>query len=187
MSDNLRTYTKAVYGFDHVMRLVPADAWDQPSPCEAWSARDVVGHVVAVQRYLLSLIEGTAPTMDPFTDPGRHAGDDPAATWAETRDALLAALDTAGALQRVVQSFWGEIPIDEALANNLADTTVHAWDVARATGVDENLDQGVAERALAQITPAVDHMRAGGMLGPAATPVDDSPAARLLALSGRQV
>ncbi|MGH1503241.1 MAG: TIGR03086 family metal-binding protein [Acidimicrobiales bacterium] len=187
MSDNLRTYTKAVYGFDHVVRLVPDDAWDDASPCEGWTARDVLGHVVAVQRYLLSLVEGTAPTMDPFTDPGQHAGDDPAATWAETRDALLEALDQAGVLQRVVQSFWGEMPIDSTLSNNLADTTVHSWDLARATGVDERLDQGVAERALAQITPAVEHMRAGGMLGPAADAVDDSASARLLALSGREV
>lgn len=186
MSQNLRDYTKALYGFDHVVRLVPDGAWDAPSPCEGWTARHVIGHVIAVQRYVLSLVEGTDPTMDPFTDPDRHAGDDPAATWAETRDTLLAALDRPEVLRRRVPSFWGEIEIDQALESNLGDTTVHAWDLARAAGVDDRLDPGVAARAVELIEPRAEAMRESGMFGPVGALGDDPSAAdRLLALAGR--
>jgi hypothetical protein len=41
MSTNLRAYTKAIYAFDAVAQRVPADAWDRPSPCDDWTARQV--------------------------------------------------------------------------------------------------------------------------------------------------
>jgi len=44
MSTNLRNYTKALYGFDAVVQRVPEDRWDADSPCDGWSARDVVTH-----------------------------------------------------------------------------------------------------------------------------------------------
>ena len=28
------------------VRAVPDDAWSRPSPCDGWTARDVVGHMV---------------------------------------------------------------------------------------------------------------------------------------------
>ena len=82
MSDNLRWYTKALYGFDHVVRLAPVGGWDRPSPCEGWTARHVVGHVLAIQRYIEDAIQGRPPSMNPMVDPQLHAGDDPSGAWA---------------------------------------------------------------------------------------------------------
>ena len=48
MSENLRNFTKAIYGMDAVVQRVPVDAWDNGSPCEGWTARDVVGHQAGV-------------------------------------------------------------------------------------------------------------------------------------------
>ena len=42
MSEHLRTYTAAMYQLDHVMRLVPDGAWDNPSPCEGFFEPAVV-------------------------------------------------------------------------------------------------------------------------------------------------
>ena len=98
MSTNLRLFTKAIYGMDHVVRLANPTDWTRPSPCDDWTARHVLGHVNAIQRYQESLIRGTEVSMNPMVDPDRHAGDDPAATWAATRDAILIALDEPGGL-----------------------------------------------------------------------------------------
>jgi uncharacterized protein (TIGR03083 family) len=48
VSENLRNYTKALFGFDHVARTVTPDGWDAASPCEGWTARHVAGHVISV-------------------------------------------------------------------------------------------------------------------------------------------
>ena len=50
-------FDRALAKFDAVVRQVPDDAWDNPSPCEAWNAANVVGHVAA-----------TPPMTEPAAD-----------------------------------------------------------------------------------------------------------------------
>lgn len=187
MSENLRWYTKALYGMDHVVRLAPALGWDRHSPCAGWRARDVLGHVIGVQHYLLSVIEGTPPTMNPMEDPGRHAGDEPAAAWATTRDVMLRALDRPDVLRRRVTSFRGEEEVDAMIGNNIVDTTVHAWDLARALGVDDRIDATLAARVRAVLEPVADTMRGPHRLGARVEwgPGADDQAV-LLGLAGRR-
>ncbi len=188
MSENLRTYTKAIFGLDHVVRLVPADAWSNASPCSQWTARDVLGHVIGIQRWIETLALGTQATIDPWDNPGQVAGDDPAAAWASVRDAVLAALDAPGVLNRVIESFVGLESIDTAIGWNVVDTTVHTWDIARAAGVDEAIDPALVAHVAAQVEPRVDHLRESTFIGaPAECPPDADSTTRLLALLGRAV
>lgn len=186
MSENLRWYTKALYGFDHVVRLAPADGWDRTSPCPGWTARSVAGHVLAIQRYFEAAIAGREPTMNPMVDPHEHAGNDPAAAWARARDAILAAVDQPGVLERVVRSFSGEKPVDELIGFNVVDTTIHSWDLASALGVDDRLDPGLVARASELIAPRAEQMRTPMVFGPRVALGPDADAqAALLALTGR--
>jgi len=187
MSEHLRWYTKAMYSMDHVVRLVPADAWGNPSPCEGWTARHVLGHVIAVQRYTLAGLRGEQYDRGLlFDQTDLSAGDDPAATWAEIRDTMLEALDQPGVLETVVPSSSGPTTVDERIGFNIADTTVHSWDLARAAGVDDRLDPGLVERIATMIAPRIESMR-GPMLFDPAVAVDAAAdaQARLLALCGR--
>lgn len=187
MSDNLRIWTKALYGFDHVARLAGPDDWDRPSPCDSWTAKHVVGHVLAIQRYFESLIEGTEATMNPMVDPDRHAGDDPYAAWAAARDAVLASVDRPGVLNRVVKGFSGPSPVDDMIGFNVADTTIHSWDLARALSVDDRLGPDCVARAIANVEPVAERLRAGGMFGEAVhVGATTDPQKRLLALTGRR-
>ena len=186
MSANLRIYTKALYRFDHVLRLVPPDAWSNASPCEGWDARDVVGHVIAVQRYIESLARGTQPLLNPYEDPGRHAGADPVAAWESTVDDVLAALDHPGVVMRTVQTFRAEEPLDAQLGWNVVDTLTHSWDIARAAGVDDRLDPGLVDHALIEASPMIDHMRQPPFFGDATGSASDAdPQTRLLTMLGR--
>ena len=45
MSDIAERYERVTSQFTERVRAVPEDAWDNPSPCEGWTARDVVGHL----------------------------------------------------------------------------------------------------------------------------------------------
>jgi uncharacterized protein (TIGR03086 family) len=188
MSEHLQWFTKAIYGFDHVVRLVPKDAWERPSPCSGWTARSVIGHVIAIQRYMEASLDDRDPTMNPMADPHKHAGDNPAAAWAATRDAILNALDRPGILHKTVKTFNGQQVADEMIGFNIADTTVHAWDLARATGVDDKLDLDLVDRILTRLEAVPDEkLRSPMVFGPK---VDvsryASKQARLLAHTGRQ-
>jgi uncharacterized protein (TIGR03086 family) len=187
MSENLRMYTKAVYGFDHVMRTVPEGTWDRPSPCEGWTALDVAGHAMGVVAMIRAFAEGTAPQH--HDGPPRDiTGADPHATWAELRDGVLEALDHQGVLQRVVPSPFGPMPLDTLIGTLLVDTLVHSWDLARATGADERLDPGLVERAHGVLAQLGDGIRGPGMFDPVVTTSDAASAQdRFIAFTGRRV
>lgn len=139
MSENLRRYTVAVFGFEHVVRLVPKAAWDSPSPCEGWTAREVAGHAMGVVNNIAAKV-GVGEAVDPFGDVGAIAGDDPAESFRAIRSRFLEAVDQEGALQRWVKSSLGDRSLDDYLAAMTGDTLVHTWDVARAVGLDDTLD-----------------------------------------------
>jgi uncharacterized protein (TIGR03086 family) len=187
VSENLRWYTKALYGMDHVVRLGSPSAWDNASPCEGWTARHAIGHVIAIQRSFEALIKEQPRPMHPMRDTEQHAGADPAHTWAEARDAVLEALDHPGVLDRIIPSFRGDEPIDAAIGFNVIDTTIHTWDVARALGVDDRLDPGLVDRVSVLLAARVEDMRGGRGYAPAVdVPEGADPQTALLALAGRQ-
>src|SRR5580693_9519427 len=45
MGDIDERYQRITGEFTARVRAVPSGAWDNPSPCEGWTARDVVGHL----------------------------------------------------------------------------------------------------------------------------------------------
>jgi uncharacterized protein (TIGR03086 family) len=67
-----------------------------------------------------------------------------------------------------------------------SDALVHTWDIARATGQDEQLDGAAVEFAWTWMEPAGERLRASGDFGPA---VEPPPGAnlqtRLLCFLGR--
>ena len=102
MSRNLRIYTRAMYGFDHVAKLI--SEWDAPSPCAGWTARHVIGHVTGIQQVQRATIVGTPLAINPMVDPHLIAGEDPYGTWATARDAILETLDHEGVIGRTVRT-----------------------------------------------------------------------------------
>jgi uncharacterized protein (TIGR03086 family) len=187
MTNNLRVYTKALYGFDHVVRSMPDAAWSSPSPCEGWTARDVLGHVIAVQGYVESLARGIAPTLNPYGMPGELVGSDPPRAWAAARESVLEALDVPGVLDNTVQTFRAEETIDNFLAWNVVDTLAHTWDLARAGDVDDRLDDDLVAHATAQAQPVIEAMRQPPFFSVDLIVSDDpSPTVQFLAMLGRR-
>ena len=130
MSKNLRDFTKAVYGFDHVMRGVRVTMWDNATPCEEWSARDVAGHVTGVIEMVGAQACGRRPAHDFMRAPGEIVGDDPYRSWYQVKEATLEALDRLGALERLAYTPKGRQPVDELIGDTVVDTIVHTWDLA---------------------------------------------------------
>jgi uncharacterized protein (TIGR03086 family) len=139
VSANLRMYTTVVFGFEHVLRLVPDSAWDGPSPCEGWTSRQLAGHAMGVVNNVAARA-GVGDNVDAFGDLDAIAGDDPVATFRGIRNRYLEATDQPGALQRTVTSSVGEMTLDRFIGMMIADTLVHTWDLAAAGGVAVELD-----------------------------------------------
>ncbi|MFV0526888.1 MAG: TIGR03086 family metal-binding protein [Acidimicrobiales bacterium] len=185
MSENLRRYQQALFGFDAVARRMTADQWGAPSKCDGWTNREVAGHVIwGVQRMAAGLGAAPSPAEAPEAE---VAGADPTATWVKSRDLASRALDRQGALATVVESPFGPQPIDDLLRIMTADIYTHAWDIGAAVGIDPALDPEVAEDLYPMLAAFGDGLRSPGMMGPEVPVPGDAPIVdRWLGLLGRQ-
>lgn len=183
MSENLRNFTAAVYGFDAVVQRMPADAWDKPSACEGWSGRDLLSHQCAV----LNGVAQVARTGAMAAPKAPDDVSDPTATWNTCRDELLTALDAPGVIQQQ-GPFWFDAPTVDAMIGIVQwDPLAHAWDLAQTCGIDACLDEQVAAKSLETILAMQPMLEESGRIG---TPVEvaaDAPASvKFLGATGRQ-
>ena len=188
MSENLRNYTKAVYGFDHVLRLTSEKALARKSPCQGWTGKDVVEHAFQGVKMMQSFAAtGNGPKSLP------KVGVDPWKAWAKLRDDTFAVLDQPGVLQGTAKEpfgpGFGDMSVDDLLGFMSADLTVHTWDLARTAKVDERIDAGLAKATLAAWKALPEEvLRMEGMFSPAVKPIKGADAqARLLNFLGREV
>jgi uncharacterized protein (TIGR03086 family) len=166
-------------GFTRRVEAVPrGDArWQQQSPCEDWKAIDVVRHVVDSHRTFFGLAEHDVP---------EPAGD-PLEAWPATRDAMRAALEDPAVAEREYTGQMGTAVWQDSVDRFIGgDLLVHAWDLARALGVDDALPEDEVKRVHTALEPLGDAMRQPGAFGPEVeAPADASAQDRLLAFLGR--
>ena len=170
-------YTRVADGFERVLSGVTD--WQASTPCPEWDARTLAAHVVDVHHIFLSRLDGSEPTtLGPDADV-------PAA-WQEVRAQVEKALVDHGDDQ--VEHFGGKAPFSEVVGGVLcADTTLHTWDLARATKQDDTLDLTAISKTHAYLQPLDKMMRRPGGFGPEVTVAEDaSPQDRLVAFAGRQ-
>lgn len=182
MSENLRNFTAAVYGFDAVVQRMPADAWDAPSACEGWSGRDVLQHQCAV----LNGVAAVASTGQMAKPTPPEDVSDPVATWNACRTDLLAALDEPGVLQQEGPFWFNAETVDAMIGIVQWDPLGHTWDLAQTCGIDACLDEHVAEVSLQTILGMQPMLEETGRTGPPVDVPADAPAsARFLGATGR--
>ncbi len=182
MSEVSDRYTTIAGNFTVLISGMSPQAWDAPSPCTDWTARDVVAHVIDTHRRVLASVEGTEPAI---TQPD----DDLASEWPPARQAVEEALADPDRAGTTVTGMFGEQTFESLVGRLLCtDTLIHTWDLARATGQDESLDPGSAVKALEFLTPLDEAIRRPGGFAPK---IDAAPGAdaqtRLLNFAGRAI
>jgi uncharacterized protein (TIGR03086 family) len=175
-------YRRAAGRFDQHVHAVPDDDWDLPAPCDGWVARDVVGHLCT----WVPAVLGAAGVVFPDAP---SAGEDPVAAW----EALHAGLDAAFADEDVAAREFdagppGRLTVERAIDMLVTpDILVHTWDLARATGLDERIDEQMSNELLAGMEPMDEMLRASGHYGPRVAVADDADTqTRLIGFTGRQ-
>jgi uncharacterized protein (TIGR03086 family) len=172
-------YRRATADAVAVAERVRPDQLDLPTPCSAWSVRDLLDHLVGGTRYLGAAIAGT----EPAAPTGATAADLRAGV-----EACLAGLAEPGALERTCTSPLGfNWTVLEATAGTFMDVLIHTWDLATATAQPAALDPGLVDACVEMFLPDMpERGRAAGIVGPAVSVGDDAaPQDRLLAAMGR--
>jgi uncharacterized protein (TIGR03086 family) len=178
-SDNFRT---AIGGFSTVVGSV--GDWSAPSPCDDWTARDVVGHVIGGLQVISGVQTGKTPER---RDPGANAGDDPAGAFRKQRDLALDALTEAN-VAKSVESPMGAMPLDQMMGMFLIpDVLIHTWDLGTAAGVAVQLDPRLVEDTYNALLPIDAMVRAPGVFGPKVEPPPNADAqTKLMCFVGRR-
>jgi uncharacterized protein (TIGR03086 family) len=174
-------YARVSIGFTERLQGVGAEQWLLPTPCEEWTVRDLVVHVVNTQRRVLGLLGGSVTPADP-------AGD-LLVQWSEASATLLDAARDPARADTEVQAFAGPTRFGELIGGlACSDTVVHTWDLARATGQSETLDAGAVEHGGGVIAGFGEAMRRPGGFGPSlACPADADAQTKFLHFAGRAV
>ena len=145
-----------------------------------WTAADVVTHIVTGMNGLTAGLTGG--------EPAAVGEGDPVATWNAAREATLAAISTADLTTNVNGPF-GPMPAAQVIGRFMStDMLVHTWDLARAVGGDEALDQDTVAAAYSGLKPMDAMIRQPGVFGPKIEPAEgDDLQTEFLKFLGRNV
>jgi uncharacterized protein (TIGR03086 family) len=150
-------------------------ALDRSTPCEDWSVRDLVNHMLHGNQLFAGATTGGS-AAPPTGRPPELIGDDPAAQYEEARRATLAAFREPGAIEKT----------GPLLGIAFVDQLVHGWDLAKATRQDTTMPDDLAQAAFAMLDGRLPDDQRGAFFKPA-TPVDEGASAqeKLLGYAGR--
>ena len=126
MDTRITQFLGHVDTFTRRIANLETDRWENPSPCEGWSAKDVLDHVIDTQR-------------DVFSKRGLELGPRPEGApheaWAAHAAAVRSAVTDEETLLATYDSFFGPTTLaDTLLSFHRFDLIIHAWDIQRAAG-----------------------------------------------------
>jgi uncharacterized protein (TIGR03086 family) len=181
MSDVADRYGRLADEFAATVAGVPDDRWNANSPCEGWTARDVVQHVCDTQGMFLGVVDEPAGA-------GPSVAEDPVGAWRAASAPVRAVLTDPARASATFEGFFGETTFETAIdrfAN--FDLVVHRWDVARATGGDETVDPADAQFVLDGVAGFGPALYGAGVCADAIPVAPDADlTTRMLAVVGRR-
>ena len=159
--------------------------WSAPTPCPDWNVRQLVEHLIGLNRVFTALLADEPPPRRPAAD---HVEPDPVGAYRATAAALQLAFARPGVLTREFRGPLGSATGAQRLQIRLYDLLAHGWDLARATGQPADLPDDLAERSLAFVRGQLDAQPRTGRFAPPQYVDEQAPAIdRLAAFLGRPI
>jgi uncharacterized protein (TIGR03086 family) len=150
---------------------------DARTPCDDWSVRDLLNHMLATQQYFVATARGEQASP-PGPNPPRLLtdADNPARDFDRARAEVVEAFGQEGVIEKT----------GPAIGIAFADQLLHGWDLARATDQDATMPDGLAEAAYDVIHGRFTDEQRPGIFKPEVEVGPDATAQqRLLAYTGR--
>jgi uncharacterized protein (TIGR03086 family) len=139
------TLERAFASTRQVLGNVKPDQLSDPSPCQSWTVREVINHVIGGTFWFAgSMNDGKAPAI-PDSD---FTGGDMGATYDDGIKQAVAAFGAPGAMEKMVELPFGSFPGAFFIQLATTDAFTHGWDIAKATGQSSDLDPEVATQLL---------------------------------------
>ncbi len=173
--------------FERVVRQVPEDCWERPTPSEM-SVRELVEHVVMGNRLTALLLAGLDRGEARARLTGDQLADDPIAAVVESARRQVQAF-AATPPEHSVAGPHGNVPAAAYMRFRLVDLVVHAWDLLHAARLDETIDAHIVIDVMNMVEPHLDDMLAYGAYGAGPSgklAADVAPQQRLLDWFGRR-
>ncbi len=182
MNSTATQYETAHRPLTAVLEAVPAESWTNPSPCDGWSARDVLRHMIDTQREFLTghgVDLGDAPDVDA----------DPAAAWGDHAKRVAEAMSDDAVPTIEYDGHFGRTTVGATLEQfYIWDMLVHRWDIARTVGADARLSDAELDRIEDGANSFGEALYMDGVCRPGVeAPADADRTVRILARLGRRV
>jgi uncharacterized protein (TIGR03086 family) len=162
-----------------VVAGIRPDQLDAPTPCDDFTVRGVLEHMVSGATAFAAAYRGTTPA-----EPDLH---DPLGSFGDVLGDLVAAMSAPGALDQTVAAPFGDVPGETFARFVVLDGLVHGWDMATATGQPYEPPDELVAAADSFAHQALDPLRDGQTFAVAVEPAPDaSPIERLASYTGRR-
>lgn len=150
---------------------ISAEQWSALTPCQDWTVRQVLAHLIGMDRVFTALLSAAAM---PSCEQDLPADADlPDALVASTAG-LRAAFARPGALEHRYATAMGTATGAQRLQIRVYDLLAHGWDLARATGQQVVVPDDVAQRSLAFARAQLADAARPGRFAPARAAGDDA-------------
>lgn len=144
--DPRAVFARAVATGTDVIGGVRLDQLDLPTPCDDFTVRDLLAHLVDVLRRVAALGRGEEPfALPPMPDVADDGWRD---AWLAAAHDVQAAWTDDATLDRTIRLPWAEMTGGVTLVSYVSEITVHTWDLAHATGQQPAWNEQVVGAAL---------------------------------------
>lgn len=149
---------------------------DAPTPCDDWDVTKLLNHILDTQRYFLGAARGEDVSPPAPNPPDDLVGDDPVAAFDAARADVSNAYGAPGIIEKTGPS----------LGIAFSDVLLHGWDLAKATGQDATMPDGLPEAAYEMIHGRFTDDQRKGIFKAEVQVAANAPAQdKLLAYTGR--
>ena len=184
---NIQEYETTIATFGQVLAGVAPEQISCSTPCASFNVAQLIDHTIGTQHMVTDALQDK-----PFNMTGVEvARGEHAAAFDRAAADAVAELRREGATDKVVTLPFGAFSGERLMGLAVLDTFQHAWDLAKATGQDTDLDAGLAESLMGLAVAHMAHAPRGeepAPYGPEQTAPAGAPAAdRLAAFLGRVV
>jgi uncharacterized protein (TIGR03086 family) len=164
MTDVQERYRVVSGGFGAAVKAVSPHQWDAQTPCEQWTARDLLAHVVENHRGVIASVRGGE--SEPLS-----AREDPKQAWENASRAIAEITADPEATAKEMDGPTGKMPAGQIIGQFVTmDVLVHTWDLARTIGADERLDEDSVRSAYEALKPMDAMIRLRNVFGPKLEP-----------------
>lgn len=174
-------YDRAASAFADLIDGVADDQLTDPTPCEEWHVRDLIGHIVDNHRHFQEMV-GRQPAAGP------EVADDPSGAFATAADQTRQDLGDPDRAQTSYEGHFGKKTYAWAIDSFMtSDLVIHGWDLAQATGQHAEIPEAEMARITADVETWGEGARSPEVYGPAVDVGDGADdLTRFLGLVGRR-